>query len=172
MQSVEIKTDGGSFTLEVGENSRAFLWLFDMTQNKLIKSEMNTEVVTKYLVKNSGSSSQMARSFVSTVADIVQSREPVDGWGIWAGRYARKFAEEKCKREIKIYSMVLLGGLIGSIPTALFRQETEMGALMQIFFLFSCLLVVFGFYKIILLSMDLFQSRGGSWPEWNGNNNF
>ncbi len=170
METVVIDTAGASFTLKVGENSRAFLWLFNLTQSELAKCEMDAEITASRLVKYSGSAPQLARYFVSSVVDITQGREPPDEWGIWAGQYARKFAAQKCKRDIKFYSLLLMSGLIGSGHIVLYDSGSEMDVV-QILLLLCSLLTVFGFYKVVLLAIDLLQFRGGAWPEPNGKSN-
>ncbi len=168
MGHVEIETPKGSFNLEVGENSRAFLWLFNLTQSELEKAEMSTEIVTRLVVKYSGSDPRRAKSFVSTVAEAIQGEEPEKGWGIWAGRYAKKCAAEKCKKDIKTYSIPLIIGAIGLVALIRSNPSLEMGLILQIVLLVRGLLTIFGLYQVSLFAMDLFQFRGGSWPEING----
>ncbi len=167
MEPVEIETVQGSFTLDVGDDNcnRAFLWLFNMTQAELVKSAMNAEMVTSRLVKYSGSDRRTARSFVSAVADIAQGKRPVNGWGTWAGQYAKKFAAEKCKRDIKRYFLMFIGGLIASLSIGLSHSQAEMGSVLEIVLLVFSLVTIYGFYQACLFSLDLFRFRGGAWPE-------
>ncbi|MHC1744308.1 MAG: hypothetical protein AB9873_14910 [Syntrophobacteraceae bacterium] len=171
METVEIETVRGKFALEIGENSRAFLWLFNMTQDELVKFEMNPEIVAGRLVKVSGSNPQTARDFASTVANISHGHEPARGWGIWAGQYAKKFAAEKCKHDIKRYLLVFIGGLLLSALIAASNLESETGEILQILLLLGILLTILGFYKVVLLSLDWFSFRDSAWPEQDGMNN-
>lgn len=165
MEIVEIETARGKFTLEVGEDRRAFLWLFHLTQDLLNKSDVNVDVVADRLVRVSGSNPRNARDFAAAVADIAQGSEPAKEWGIWAGHYAKKFAAEKCKRDIRFYLLVLIAGLAGAIPISLLNPGFDMDEIYQILLFICSLLTVFGFFKTLLLSMDWFSFRKSAWPE-------
>lgn len=164
METVEIQTVQGTFALEVGENSRAFLWLFNMTQDELVKFEMNPERVAERLVRYSGSNPRMAHDFATTVAAIAHGQEPDGSWGLWAGQYARKFAAEKCKRDIRLYLLVFVVAFMASASIAALNLESEMGGLLQILLLLGTLLTILGFYKVILLSLDWLSFRDSAWP--------
>ncbi len=167
METVVIEAGHGSFTLEVGENSRAFLWLFHLTQNELVKSEMNAAAVADRLVKLSGSDPGAARAFAAAVAEMAEGREPERDWGLWAGVYARKFAAEKCKRDIRMYLLVFLGGLAASGFLSWSSTRGQMEDLLEVLLLVLSLVTVFGFFKALMLTVDWFSLRDSVWPERN-----
>jgi len=165
MSLVEVSTEDGPLALEVGENSRAFIGLYDLTQAELYKGGMDTEAVVSLLVKYSGSDTEMARFFVNKVADMVQGKEPPDGWGVWAGKYARKFSAEKCKKDMRSDAVIVFAGLAGFGLVTLANRGLGGESYLQLLLIICSFVALFGLHRALLLCMDLAQFRGGDWPQ-------